>query len=189
MLSESHEAGITETSSPAHAPPALIVQQPPLASWTSRAKALTVDWLMLLVPAVVLFLVLVVPELTDTPTPDGHADYGEWGAVVMFLVLMLLVGIVWMLYVVLMMIRKGERNGQTWGKQIFGVRAVRDNGQPWKLGSAALREVLLKLITALVLPSLLIPIIPGLVNFLWPLWDDQNRALHDIAASSHVVRA
>ncbi len=179
---------MTETSSPAHAQPALIAQHPPLASWTSRAKALTVDWLMLLVPGVVLFLVLVVPELGDT-TPDGHADYGEVAAAVMFLALLLLVGIVWVLYVVLMMIRKGERNGQTWGKQIFGVRAVRDNGEPWRFGSAALREVLLKLITALVLPSLLIPIIPGLVNFLWPLWDDQNRALHDMAMSSHVVRA
>ncbi len=167
----------------------MIAQHPPLASWTSRAKALTVDWLILLVPIGLLFLVLVVPELRDTPTPDGHADYGEAAAAVMFLALMLLVGIVWVLYVVLMMIRKGQRNGQTWGKQIVGVRAVRDNGEPWRFGSAALREVLLKLITALVLPSLLIPIIPGLVNFLWPLWDDQNRALHDIAFSSHGVRA
>jgi hypothetical protein len=50
---------------------------------------------------------------------------------------------------------------QTWGKQIFGVRAVRDNGEPWRFGSAALREVLLKLVTALILPSLLIPIIPS----------------------------
>ena len=180
---------MTEASSPPHAQPALIAQHPPLASWTSRAKALTVDWLMLLVPIGLLFLVLVLPELRDTPTPDGHADYGEVAAAVMFLALMLLVGIVWVLYVVLMMIRKGQRNGQTWGKQIVGVRAVRDNGEPWRFGSAALREVVLKLITALVLPSLLIPIIPGLVNFLWPLWDDQNRALHDMAVSSHVVRA
>lgn len=66
---------------------------------------------------------------------------------------------------------------------------MRDNGEPWRFGSAALREVVLKMITALVLPSLVIPIIPGLVNFLWPLWDDQNRALHDIATSSHVARA
>ena len=178
---------MTEASSPPHAQPALIAQHPPLASWTSRAKALAVDWLMLLVPASVLFLVLVVPELGDT-APDGHADYGEVAAAVMFLALLLLVGIVWVLYVVLMMIRKGERNGQTWGKQIVGVRAVRDNGEPWRFGSAALREVLLKLISALVLPSLLIPIIPGLVNFLWPLSDDRNRALHDLAISSHVVR-
>ncbi len=180
---------MTKASSPPHAQPALIAQHPPLASWTSRAKALTVDWLMLLVPTGLLFLVLVLPELGNTPTPDSETDFALLGGLIMFLVLMLLVGIVWVLYVVLMMIRKGERNGQTWGKQIVGVRAVRDNGEPWRFGSAAVREVLLKLITALVLPSLLIPIIPGLVNFLWPLWDDQNRALHDMAISSHVVCA
>ena len=163
-------------------------QHPPLASWGARAKALALDSLMLLVPAILLFVVLVVPELGDT-APDGEADFGGVVAVVAFLAAMLPVGIVWALHVVLMMIRKGERNGQTWGKQVVGIRAVRDNGEPWSFGSAALREVVLKMITALVLPSLLIPIIPALVNFLWPLWDDQNRALHDIALSSHVVRA
>lgn len=184
-------AGMTEASSPFHAQPAVIAPHPPLASWTSRAKALTVDWLMLPVPAVVLFLVLVVPELVDTPPPDSEADWGAVAASVLFLALMLLVGIAWALFVVLMMIRKGERNGQTWGKQIIGIRAVRDNGEPWRFGSAAGREVLLKSIAAPVL-SLLIPIVPGLVwlvNFLWPLWDDQKRALHDMAVSSHVVRA
>lgn len=180
--------GMAEAASPPHAQPALIEQHPPLASWASRAKALTLDWAMLMVPGVLLFLVLVVPELGNTP-PDGESDLALLYALLVFLVLMLPVGIVWALHVVLMMIRKGERNGQTWGKQIVGIRAARDNGEPWKFGSAAVREVLLKFITALVLPSLVIPIIPGLVNFLWPLWDEENRALHDMAISSHVVRA
>lgn len=93
---------------PQHPPPA---QHPPLASWGSRAKALALDSLMLLVPAVLLFLVLVVPELGDT-TPDGEADLGGFVAFVAFLALMLLVGIVWALHVVLMMIRKGERTAR-----------------------------------------------------------------------------
>jgi uncharacterized RDD family membrane protein YckC len=188
MLTEGYGAGMSEATSPPHAQPVPTAQPPPLASWASRAKALTLDWGLLIVPGVVLFLLLVVPELGNTP-PDGEADLALLGVLLLFLVAMLLVGIVWALLVVLMMIRKGERNGQTWGKQIVGIRAVRDNGEPWKFGSAALREVLLKLITALVLPSLVIPIIPGLVNFLWPLWDEENRALHDRAISSHVVRA
>lgn len=28
-----------------------------------------------------------------------------------------------------------------------------------------------------------------LLNYLWPLWDKENRALHDMAASTRVVRA
>ena len=30
--------------------------------------------------------------------------------------------------------------------------------------------------------------IPTLLDWLWPLWDDENRALHDMLVSSHVVR-
>ena len=26
--------------------------------------------------------------------------------------------------------RQGEHNGQTWGKQIVGIRVIRDSGQP-----------------------------------------------------------
>jgi len=65
---------------------------------------------------------------------------------------------------------------------------VRDNGQPFSFGSAALREVVLKFL-AVSIASSIIPLIPFLLDYLWPLWDDQNRALHDMVASSHVVRA
>jgi uncharacterized RDD family membrane protein YckC len=91
-------------------------------------------------------------------------------------------------YAPLLMVREGARNGQTWGKQLLSIRAVRDNGLPWDFGSAALREVVLKNL-AVGIASSIIPFIPWFLNFFWPLWDDQNRALHDIAVSSHVVDA
>ncbi len=28
-----------------------------------------------------------------------------------------------------------------------------------------------------------------LVDYLWPLWDDQNRAIHDMIAETRVVRS
>jgi uncharacterized RDD family membrane protein YckC len=31
--------------------------------------------------------------------------------------------------------------------------------------------------------------IPWLIDVLWPLWDDENRALHDMIVKSHVVRS
>ena len=93
-----------------------------------------------------------------------------------------------LLYAPLLMKRDGPNNGQTWGKQVLGIRAVRDNGQPCDFGSAALREVVFKT-SAVGIASSIIPFIPWFLNYFWPLWDDQNRALHDMAASSHVVRA
>jgi len=172
----------------------MIPQHPPAAplaapaSWGSRAKAFALDSLLLLVPALLLFVVFVAPALGADTDPD-EGNLGLFFGLTAFLVCMLVVGVIWALHVVLMMIRKGERNGQTWGKQLAGIRAVRDNGERWGFGSAALREVVLKMLVAVLIPSLALPVIPGLVNFLWPLWDDQNRTLHDMAVSSHVVRA
>jgi uncharacterized RDD family membrane protein YckC len=42
---------------------------------------------------------------------------------------------------------------------------------------------------ALGIAGSIIPLIPYLLNYLWPLWDDQNRALHDMIVSTHVVQA
>ena len=64
----------------------------------------------------------------------------------------------------------------------MGIRVVRDNGQPFDFGYAALREIVLK---GLAVDRLLDhPVIPWFLNYFWPLWDDQNRALHDMAAST-----
>ena len=30
--------------------------------------------------------------------------------------------------------------------------------------------------------------IPTILDYLWPLWDDENRALHDMIAASRVIR-
>ena len=42
------------------------------------------------------------------------------------------------------MAREGAHNGQTWGKQIVGIRVVRDNGEPMDFGWSALREIVVK---------------------------------------------
>ena len=86
------------------------------------------------------------------------------------------------------MAREGQYNGQTWGKQMLGIRVVRDNGQAMSFGWAALREIAVKGL-AVTIASSIIPIIPWFLNFFWPLWDDENRALHDMICSTHVVRA
>ena len=157
----------------------------PLASWGTRLGAYLIDGLIIFVPATILFLIALGGAVDATGDDDEVAVAGAvlalLGGFVVFL-------IVTLLYAPLLMIRSGERNGQTWGKQLLGIRAVQDSGQPWTFWPACVREVLLKNL-AVGVASFVIPILPWFLNFFWPLWDDQNRALHDMAASSHVVKA
>jgi len=151
-----------------------------------RLGAYAIDGLILLVPFLIIFFVLVAGAVGNTGTDNDDTAAG--GVILAGVLSVLVFAVLALLYAPLLMKRDGERNGQTWGKQILGIRAVRDNGQAWGFGSAALREVVLKGL-AVGIASSIIPIIPWFLNFFWPLWDDQNRALHDRAASSHVVKA
>jgi uncharacterized RDD family membrane protein YckC len=166
------------------------IQQPAmpggqLASWGSRLGAYLIDGLVLLVPGIILFFVIVAGAVGISGDDDDVAVGAAIGA---FLLFFLIFAIISLLYAPLLMMRQGQHNGQTWGKQLLGIRVVRDNGQPFTFGPAALREVVLKSL-AVGVASSIIPIIPWFLNFFWPLWDDENRALHDMAASTHVVQA
>jgi uncharacterized RDD family membrane protein YckC len=91
-------------------------------------------------------------------------------------------------YYPLLMMRDGQANGQTLGKQIVGIRVVQESGDPFTYGSAVLREFAIKYLLFGVVGGFFLAI-PTLLNYLWPLWDDQNRALHDMLASTRVVQA
>ena len=100
-----------------------------------------------------------------------------------------LAALVWSVcYGAYFMKRPGERNGQTLGKQIVGIRAVRDNGEPFGFGQAILREFVVK---GLLFGSAggFFFYIPTLLDWLWPLWDDSDRCLHDMVVTTHVVRS
>jgi uncharacterized RDD family membrane protein YckC len=152
----------------------------PLASWGSRLGAYLIDALVLIIPAAILAVVIIGGTWDE--------DSSAWEVVGTSILYLLLLSAVVLLYAPLLMMRQGERNGQTLGKQFVGIRVVRDNGEQFGFGWAALREVVVKNL-AVGIASSIIPIIPWFLNFFWPLWDDQNRALHDMAASTHVVRA
>jgi len=160
-----------------------IQQQPqgwegqPLAAWGTRLGAYLIDGLILLVPAIVLTIIVV-----------AIAAGSDTGALVTGIVGFLAYLVALLLYAPILMAREGAGNGQTWGKQALGIRVVRDNGEAMGFGWAALREIAVKNL-AVTIASSIIPIIPWFLNFFWPLWDDQNRALHDMICSTHVVRA
>jgi uncharacterized RDD family membrane protein YckC len=149
----------------------------PLASWGSRAGAAILDGLILLVPFILLVVIVVVVALSS-----------DAGGIATGVLSFLLYLVVLLLYAPLLMARSGARNGQTLGKQMLGIRVVRNNGQPMDFAWSALREVVVKGL-AVGVASSIIPLLPWLLDVLWPLWDGENRALHDLAVQTHVVRA
>ena len=54
-------------------------------------------------------------------------------------------------------------------------------------GYAMLREVAVKALLFGILSSLTAGL-ASLLDVLWPLWDDENRALHDFIVNSRVVQ-
>jgi len=154
-----------------------------LASWGRRLGAFAIDFLIVFVPALILIAIFAGGLIAV-----GDEDAGVAAFIGALVVTVLALVVVSLLYAPLLMKRPGERNGQTWGKQLLGIRVVRLSGQPFSFGSAALREVVLKNL-AVGLASTVIPLIPWFLNFFWPLWDDENRALHDMVVSTRVVKA
>ena len=91
------------------------------------------------------------------------------------------------LYFPVTMAREGEQNGQSLGKQALGITVSHDTGEPVTFGYALLRQFFVIYLLFQVLVVLLLWL-PWLLDVLWPLWDRENRALHDMIVKSHVVR-
>jgi len=148
-----------------------------LAGWGSRVGATLLDTLILSVPVIALVIVVV-----------AVAAGSDTGAVATGIVGFLAYLLAALFYAPVLMARDGARNGQTWGKQIVGIRVVRDNGQPFDIGSGFVREFAVKGLLFGGVGSAFGGI-PTLIDWLWPLWDDENRTLHDMIVKTHVMRA
>ncbi len=150
-----------------------------LASWGSRVGATLLDGLLLLLVG----LVLVAPGIVLTIVNNG----GALGPILIVLGVLVWI-VVGLLYAAFFVQRDGPRNGQTLGKQWLGIRAVRMDGQPFNWGAGLLRELAIKQLLFGFVGGFFLSI-PTILDWLWPLWDDENRALHDMLASTRVVRA
>jgi uncharacterized RDD family membrane protein YckC len=64
---------------------------------------------------------------------------------------------------------------------------VRANGKRMTFGWAMLREVAVKSLLFGFVSSITFGL-ASLADCLWPLWDDENRALHDFIVDTRVVR-
>lgn len=146
------------------------------SGWWRRVGALLLDNLiMTLVVMGVSFVVGLVLALSDT---NFDTDGTAFTAVVWLLAIAANC-----LYAPLLMARRGEHNGQTFGKQALGIRVVRTTDEPVTFGNGALRTIVGQHLLALVTFS-----IWSLFDYLWPLGNERRESLHDKIAKTWVVR-
>jgi uncharacterized RDD family membrane protein YckC len=165
----------------AYAAPPVASGQYQLAGWWSRVGAALIDSLIIGVGALLIVL------LFGAVFSAGFFASEETGVVALIVGLMLsflAIAIVALLYAPLMMDRT---NGKTLGRMAMGIRVVRANGQPMTFGFAMLREVAVKALLFGLAGSLTFGL-ANLADVLWPLWDDENRALHDFVVDTRTVR-
>src|SRR5918997_1628618 len=148
-----------------------------LASWLSRAGAQIIDGIIVAIGALILFLP-VGAALGVAGASDSDAGLGA--AILGVLFWILCVTIIALLYAPVLMART---NGKTLGRMVTNIRVVRTSGEPVTFGFAMLREVAVKAIAFNVAGAFTFGL-ASIIDFLWPLWDEENRALHDFIVST-----
>jgi uncharacterized RDD family membrane protein YckC len=124
-----------------------------------------------------------VPGPYTSPPPPGAGGPAPVALAGTAIVSIFVFALVALLYAPIFMWRT---DGRTIGRMAAGTRVVRANGQAMDFGTAMMREVVLKVL-AVGIASSLIPLLPFLADVLWPLWDDENRALHDFPVNTRTV--
>jgi uncharacterized RDD family membrane protein YckC len=150
----------------------------PLAGWGRRFAAYLLDGLFSLLVGLAVgtlaaaVLGFVVYLLAGEDAVDASIVAG---AVVGYLVLLVVVGTY---YTYL----HGNERGQTWAKRLLGIR-VRDEATGGRIGYG-------RAFARWILPLLFWNFfwIPGLLDGLWPLWDEKRQTWHDKIVRSIVVR-
>jgi uncharacterized RDD family membrane protein YckC len=140
------------------------------SSWGRRVGAYLIDGLLLAIPIAIAFIVVIASG------PDDDGDDAAWAVL----------GIAYLITLVLPFIyftvMHGGASGQTYGKRWLGIRVASDEaGDSIGYGRAFGRYAITVVFSIFLIPLLL--------DYLWPLWDTKNQALHDKVVGSVVVRA
>jgi uncharacterized RDD family membrane protein YckC len=128
-----------------------------MAGWWSRVGATILDGLILSVPLILAGVALIVSD-----TLGGILGLVYFLAFFVYAPVMLTV-----------------HEGRTWGKQAAGIRVVKMDGGQVGFGTALGREWI-KLLFA-------VTGILWVIDVLWPLWQPENRAWHDLITGTHVI--
>ena len=181
-----------------------------LASYGQRMGAWALDFVGFTLPFVLLIIGLVVLVLglifssdtvkesititSDSMTIEESIEESvlsgaNWLVAIMGTVgvVLVILGIILLGYIVWWLIALG--NGQTPGKQIVGIRVIKDDGSPSNWGYTFLREFVIKLLLVGFISDMTFGI-ARLVDYLWPLWDraEKMQTLHDKMLGTIVVR-
>jgi uncharacterized RDD family membrane protein YckC len=151
-----------------------------LAPWGRRAVAALIDVLIVFVLASIVLVPLGLGLYHRGGT--GRGVVALVGALILTVVLVAIVALV---YAPVMLWRT---NGKTVGRIVAGTRLIRANGQPMTLGVAAVREIVMKFLVVGVANAVTVGLPwATLLDSLWPLWDEENRALHDFPVNTRTV--
>jgi len=168
------------------------VEQPApvvLATWARRFGAYLIDNLILSVPLVLYFFSSLPAEIASlgsmsvdpvTGQPDPAAMESLMGSMMalQFRMYLIYVVVATLYYVVC-----HGTTGQTMGKMALGIRLIKADGSRAGWGEAAKRAIVNPIVQ-------IVPFVGGLLgilNGLWPLWDEKNQSLGDKAARTLVV--
>jgi uncharacterized RDD family membrane protein YckC len=154
------------------APAGARVTGPPveaLATWGARAGAYLID--VLIEGAIGFAIGIVAVAAGAGSTASGFVIFGA-------------ATLAALLYPTTMLART---NGKTVGKRTLGLRVVQEGGKPITWGRAAMREIVMRFFVIGLIGTLTFGI-ASVLDYLWPLWDKENRSLHDLGADTWVVR-
>ncbi|MGK2879066.1 MAG: RDD family protein [Solirubrobacterales bacterium] len=149
-----------------------------LSGWWRRAGAYIIDSLLIGIPAIFLSELFASGTAGTAETGTGE-DFAIEGGAVLFVFVITAIYYMWTMT---------AWNGQTVGKKVTGIRVVRENGESITPGYAFVRQ---SLVIGVLFGwiALILLYIPTILNYLWPLWDQKNQALHDKIVNSRVVLA
>ena len=157
-----------------------------LATFLQRLAAYLVDSVLTQVPGLVLLLALGGTLVINLEGDDGESLAESVNGLSAALTLValasavvLLVYFVWWLFAL--------RDGQTPGKQLVGIRVIRDDGTPSDWGYTFVREFVIKFLVGGFLSGMTGGIY-WIVDHLWALFDGDRQALHDKMVATLVVR-
>ena len=134
------------------------------AGWWSRVGALVIDNVLVLIPAVVFFALVFVP----------NEAVALFAAIAAFFF--------WLVFPFIYFTYCHGKWGQTVGKRALRIRVRRESQDALLSYGAAFGRYAMVFVFAIFT-------IPLLLDYLFPLWDRQRQSLHDKVASSIVVRA
>lgn len=149
-----------------------------LADWGPRVGASLIDGLIISAIFAVIFVPLLAafPFLSDSTGGIIGLVLAGLGGIFIFCVALAL-------YAPILLVKW---DGQTVGKRAVGIRVIKADGEKLDFVEAFVREGIIKGLLVLLIAMFTFALVP-LVNYLWPLWDDENRCLHDFLCNTRVV--